>query len=202
MWACLWRPVHHPVGRLHKTKRCVLHWQCCCCCCCCCITLLFLLLLLLLHHPSFSPSAAVVASPFFFSFFCFPRYIWMVHAGCVFVASIYPSRIWMSGSFESVRWNACVHGLDHSSERVLEKGARTYVNSKGKIPSTRGSEEGWTCAAASCRIASPTLYRLSYSRPCTPPFPPHHPPILALPQKPLFLSLFISQRCWTKPTFS
>ena len=27
----------------------------------------------------------------------------------VFVTGIHPSRIWMLGSFESVRWNACVH---------------------------------------------------------------------------------------------
>ena len=27
-------------------------------------------------------------------------------------AGIHPSRTWMSGSFESVRWNACEHGLD------------------------------------------------------------------------------------------
>ena len=36
----------------------------------------------------------------------------MVRAGCVFVAGIHPSRTWTSGSFESVRWNACVHRLD------------------------------------------------------------------------------------------
>ena len=38
----------------------------------------------------------------------------MVHAGCVFVASIHPSRTWMSGSFESLQWNACVHRLNLS----------------------------------------------------------------------------------------
>ena len=36
----------------------------------------------------------------------------MVHAGCVFVDGFHPSRAWMSGSFESLRWNACVHRLD------------------------------------------------------------------------------------------
>ena len=36
----------------------------------------------------------------------------MVRAGCVFVAGIHPSRTWTSGSFESVRWNACMHRLD------------------------------------------------------------------------------------------
>ena len=38
----------------------------------------------------------------------------MVHAGCVFVAGIYLSRTRISGSFESVQWNACVHRLDLS----------------------------------------------------------------------------------------
>ena len=47
----------------------------------------------------------------------------MVHAGCVFVAGSHPSRTWTSGSFESVRWNACAHRLTRprftlSSERV------------------------------------------------------------------------------------
>ena len=37
---------------------------------------------------------------------------WMVHAGCDFVTGIHPSRTRMSGSFESVRWNACVYRLD------------------------------------------------------------------------------------------
>ena len=37
--------------------------------------------------------------------------LWMVNAGCVFVADIHPSRTWTSGSFESVWWNACVHSF-------------------------------------------------------------------------------------------
>ena len=36
----------------------------------------------------------------------------MVRAGCVFVVGIHPSRTWTSGSFKSVRWNACMHRLD------------------------------------------------------------------------------------------
>ena len=51
----------------------------------------------------------------------------------------------MSGSFQSVRWNACQHRLDLgklSSERVLGNGSRTHVNSKAKVPSTGGSVEG------------------------------------------------------------
>ena len=64
----------------------------------------------------------------------------MVRAGCVFAAGIHPSRTWTSGSFESVRWNACVHKLDlglysHPKE-FWGNGVWTHVNSKGKIPST------------------------------------------------------------------
>ena len=54
-----------------------------------------------------------------------------------------------------------MHGLDlvlysHRKEH-LRDGVRTRVISKGKIPSTRGSEAGQTCDAASCWIASSTL---------------------------------------------
>ena len=46
----------------------------------------------------------------------------------------------MSGSFESVQWNACVHRLDlglysHPKE-FWGNGVGTHVNSKEKIPST------------------------------------------------------------------
>ena len=51
----------------------------------------------------------------------------------------------MSGSFESMRWNACVHRLDLGIYSELKEfwgnGVRTHVNSKGKILSTAGSEE-------------------------------------------------------------
>ena len=82
----------------------------------------------------------------------------------------------MSGSFEYVWWNACVHRLDlglcsHPKE-FWGNGTRNHVNSKGKIPTTGGSEEGWTHDAASHRTASPTHYPLSYSA------PPHIPPIV------------------------
>ena len=46
----------------------------------------------------------------------------------------------MSGSFESVRWNACVHRLDlgfySHPKKFWGNGVRTHVNFKGKIPST------------------------------------------------------------------
>ena len=52
-----------------------------------------------------------------------------------------------------------------SPKRVSGNGVRTHANSNGKIPSTRGSEEGWTCDVVSCRTVSPTHYPLSYCDP-------------------------------------
>ena len=77
----------------------------------------------------------------------------------------------MSGSVESVRWNVLEHRLDlrldsHPKE-FLRNGVRTHVNSKSKIPSTRGSAEDTTHVAASHRTVSPTHYQLSYSGPST-----------------------------------
>ena len=65
----------------------------------------------------------------------------MVHAECVFVAGIHPSRTWMSGSFECVWWNACVHRLDFVYTLIQKNlggggggkdGVRTHVNSREK----------------------------------------------------------------------
>ena len=60
--------------------------------------------------------------------------------GACWVCFCCRSRAWMSGSFESVRWNACVHRLDlglycHLKER-WRNGVWTLIDSKGKIPST------------------------------------------------------------------
>ena len=75
----------------------------------------------------------------------------------------------MSGSFESVQWNACVHRLDldlnSNQKEFLGNGVRTHFNSKGKIPSTGNSGKDRTRNTASCRTASPTYYRLSFSCP-------------------------------------
>ena len=58
----------------------------------------------------------------------------------------------MSGSFEFVRWDACLHRLDLGlcprPEEFFGNGARTHVNFKGKIPSVGGSEQDRTHAAA------------------------------------------------------
>ena len=69
----------------------------------------------------------------------------MVCDGCAFVAGIHQSRTRILGSFEYVRWNACVHRLDlglysHPKEfEGMESGP--MLNSKGKIFSTGGSEK-------------------------------------------------------------
>ena len=64
---------------------------------------------------------------------------WTVHAGCVFVSGIHLSRTSTSGSFEAVQWNVRVHRLDLAlysyQKEFCGNGVRTYVNSKGKIPS-------------------------------------------------------------------
>ena len=59
----------------------------------------------------------------------------------VFVAGIHLSRTLMSGSFESVQRNACVHrielGLYSHPKKFFGNKVRIHANSKGKIPSTR-----------------------------------------------------------------
>ena len=91
--------------------------------------------------------------------------------GGSFVAGIHPTRTWMPGSFESVRWNACVHrlhlGLYSHPKEFLEIRLRTYENSKGKIFLYGQLRGGWTRDSVSRRTASPTHYRLSYSSPPT-----------------------------------
>ena len=95
----------------------------------------------------------------------------MVYAGCVFVAGIHPSGTWTTGSFRSVRWNACVHRLDlglysHPKE-FWGNGVRTHVNPKGKIPSTwkilpRGGSNPWCCIK---QDSTPNTLPMSYSSP-------------------------------------
>ena len=105
-------------------------------------------------------TSSLVAS---FCFFCVPTYISGVHfsmyvtffipsieavtfrlrgrcmLGVFFVAGTHPSRTWLSGSFESLRWNGCVHRLDlglcSPPKEILGNGVRSRVNSKRKIPS-------------------------------------------------------------------
>ena len=67
----------------------------------------------------------------------------------------------MSGSFESVQWNACLHrqdlGLYSHPKEFWGNGVRSHVNSEEKILSTGGSEEGQTHDAVSRKTASPAL---------------------------------------------
>ena len=114
-----------------------------------------------------------------------------MHAGCVFVPRIQTSKTRMSGSFESVRWNACVHRLDlglysHPKELLVFclffclfvclfclfgffffNGVRTHVNSKRKISSTgkillRGRSNPRSCIK---QDSDPNTVSTSYSGP-------------------------------------
>ena len=84
------------------------------------VWILLLLLLLLLRSPAISLGFTIFGWDFcvcdcFFNptmkVVTFRLRGWCV-LGVFFVAGIHPSRTWTSGSFESVRWNACVHRLD------------------------------------------------------------------------------------------
>ena len=92
----------------------------------------------------------------------------MVHAGCF--CSQHSLILDMNVRIFWVNAMECICAQTRprfllSSKRVLWNGVRTHVNSKGKISCIRSSEEDRTHDAASCRTASPTHYRLSYSGP-------------------------------------
>ena len=108
---------------------------------------LFIGPLLLLHSQVY-----LWGSSFWVRFFAFvtvfffqPRgsYIlslWMVHAGCVFVAGIHRSR---TARIFWVCMMECMCAQTRpwfklSSREFLGNGVRTHVNPKGKIPSTQG----------------------------------------------------------------
>ena len=95
----------------------------------------------------------------------------MVRAGCVFVAGIHPSRTWTSGSFESVRWNACVHRLDLGLYSIRKSflGNGVWTKEKSPLPENfpRGGSNPRHCGQ---RAQTPLT---SYSAaPPTPPPPP------------------------------
>ena len=81
------------------------------------------------------------------------------------VAGIHQTRTSMSGSFESMWWNAIVHRLDVDSYFHLKEfwgnGVKTHVNSskKSPLPEKFSPEEDQTHDAAASRTASPTCYQ-------------------------------------------
>ena len=84
---------------------------------------------------------------------------------CVFVAGIHPSRTCMSGSFESVRWNACVHRLDLSFSFIrqsfggMESEPMLTPREKSPLQEKFSAREDRTHDVASSRTASPTHYQ-------------------------------------------
>ena len=87
-----------------------------------------------------------------------------------FCVSIHQFRTWMSGSFESLRWNVCVHRLDLGLYSHLKEfggnWVRTHVNSKVKIPFTgknfRGGWNPWHCVK---QDSEPNTLPMSYPGP-------------------------------------
>ena len=86
--------------------------------------------------------------------------------GVFFVTGIPSSVTWMSGSFESMQWNACVHRLDLSlyshPKKFWVNGVRTHVHSQGKNPHYQkklSSEEDQTHNATLNRTASSAHYQ-------------------------------------------
>ena len=74
----------------------------------------------------------------------------------------------MSRSFESVRWNACVHRLDlglySHTEEFWRNGVRT-PREKSPLLEKISSEEDQTHDVASSRTASPTHYQRAIAAP-------------------------------------
>ena len=68
----------------------------------------------------------------------------------------------MSGSFESLRWNACVHRLDlvftliRKSSCGMDSEPMLTPREKSPLPENFSSEEDGTHDAASSRTVSPT----------------------------------------------
>ena len=75
----------------------------------------------------------------------------------------------MSGSFESVRWNACMHRLDLGlySQVFLEMESEPMLTPREKspLPENFSPEEDQTHDAASSRTASPTHYQRAIPAP-------------------------------------
>ena len=91
----------------------------------------------------------------------------MVHARCVSAAGIHLSRTWMSQSFESTQWNACVHRLDFGlysyTNEFSEMESEPMLTPREKSSLLDGSKQGCIRDAALHRTVSPTHYWLSYS---------------------------------------
>ena len=65
----------------------------------------------------------------------------------VFVAGIHLSRTWMSGSFESMRWNVCAHRLGLGLKLLSKRGPGNGVTTLEKNPPYRRltGVELWRC---------------------------------------------------------
>ena len=87
-------------------------------------------------------------------------------------SGIHPSRTSMSESFESVRWNACMHRLDIGLYSHLKEfwGNGVTANCKGKIPSTGKilNRGGWIPRRMFRQDSEPNRLPTSYPGPQSP----------------------------------
>ena len=109
----------------------------------------------------------------------------MAHAGCVFIADIHLFTTWMSGSFDSAWWNACVNRLDlslYSSPKefwglfvgwLLNVPATGYSVSQGRICS-----DNFTCCHTEIEVADQTFYLTQSQYTDTGPTSPSADPIM------------------------
>ena len=108
----------------------------------------------------------------------------MVHAGRVFVASIHPSRTRTSESFESVRWNVCVHRLDlglysHTKQFWVGLSVVACLTSKQHASVSQGRifSDKFTCCHTEIQVAGQSFYLTQSQYTDTGPTSPSADPI-------------------------
>ena len=90
------------------------------------------------------------------------RSLWMVHAGCVFVAGIHPSRTWIFEVRAMEYMCAQTRPRFILSSRGMESEPMLTPREESPLPETISSEEDRTHNAASSRTTSPTPLNLQH----------------------------------------
>ena len=83
----------------------------------------------------------------------------MVHAGCVFDAALHPSRTWMSGPLESVRWSCrrISVALRPRNKQHVVVGCLTSQQ-HASISQGRICSDNSTCCHTEKEVADPTFH--------------------------------------------
>ena len=113
-------------------------------------------------------------SSFFFFLLCFKYFkhkgshILSEDGACWVCFRCCLSRMWMSGSFESVWWNTFMHRLDlglYCHPKVWGVEPEPRLSPREKWPQPGGSEESQGHNTASCRVVSPVCCHLNFLGP-------------------------------------